>query len=26
VGYGKQYLTEAFGKLTAKSGYYTERL
>lgn len=26
VGYGKQYLTEAFGKLSAKSGYYTEKL
>jgi GntR family transcriptional regulator len=26
VGYAKQYLTEAFGKLTAKSGYYTEKL
>jgi GntR family transcriptional regulator len=26
VGYGKQYLTENFGKLTAKSGYYTEKL
>jgi GntR family transcriptional regulator len=24
VGYGKQYLTEDFGKLTAKSGYYTQ--
>lgn len=24
VGYGKQYLTEGFGKLTAKSGYYTQ--
>ncbi len=26
LGYGKQYLTEAFGKLSAKSGYYTEKL
>lgn len=26
VGYGKQYLTEAFGKLSAKSGYYLEKL
>lgn len=24
VGYGKQYLTEAFGKLSAKSGYYLQ--
>ena len=24
VGYGKQYLTEGFGKLTAKSGYYLQ--
>jgi GntR family transcriptional regulator len=24
VGYGKQYLTEAFGKLTATSGYYMQ--
>ncbi len=24
VGYGKQYLTESFGKLTAKSGYYIQ--
>jgi GntR family transcriptional regulator len=23
IGYGKQYLTEAYGSLTAKSGYYT---
>jgi GntR family transcriptional regulator len=23
VGFGKQYLTESYGKLTAKSGYYT---
>jgi DNA-binding GntR family transcriptional regulator len=26
VGFGKQYLTQDFGKLFAKSGYYVEKV